>query len=449
VSHASPQLNATHAPELRSWVESANQPNADFPIQNLPLAVFRRRDDNAPATCGVGIGNQLLDIGACTSLMDNILARGAAEACRGASTLNPLMRLGNQAMSALRAELSNLLNSSQEKHRSEVQRAMYSIDSVELMQPVQVAGYTDFFASVHHATNAGRLFRPDAPLLPNYKYVPVAYNGRANSIRVSGEPVQRPWGQLKGSDQAAPVFAPSQRMDYEVELAMYIGMPSRIGSSVAIANAWDHVFGFSLLNDWSARDIQSWEYQPLGPFLAKSFATSVAPWVITTEALAPFRQAMAARADGDPAPLTHLLDAGDQAHGTVSVDIEAFLSTERMRHEGTSPQRLSSSNAATLYWSFAQMVTHHTSNGSALDTGDLLGSGTISGSSDGALGSLLEITRGGIEPLTIEASHERRHFLQDGDEVILSGRCRREGYVSIGWGHCAGTVLAAYASGQA
>ncbi|WP_028601155.1 fumarylacetoacetase [Ottowia thiooxydans] len=438
------QLNATHAPELRSWVESANQPGADFPIQNLPLAVFRPQGGNT-ACCGVGIGDQVLEIAACAPLMSDPLARSAAQACEAADTLNALMALGPEAMSALRAELSSLLSANQKTHREALQRALHPIDRVELLQPVRVAGYTDFFASVHHATNAGRLFRPDAPLLPNYKYVPVAYSGRANSVRVSGAPVQRPWGQLKRPDQAAPVFAPAQRLDFEVELAMYIGAPSRLGSPVAVANAWGHVFGFSLLNDWSARDIQSWEYQPLGPFLAKSFATSVAPWVITAEALAPFRQAVAARPEGDPAPLPHLLDTNDQAHGTVNVEIEALLRTERMRATGASAQRLSRSNASTLYWSFAQMVAHHTSNGSALDTGDLLGSGTISGSSADALGSLLEITRGGSEPLAIAATQEQRSFLQDGDEVSFRGRCSREGFISIGWGHCTNTVLAASA----
>jgi fumarylacetoacetase len=443
VSHAGPPLNATHAPELRSWVDSANHPGVDFPIQNLPLAVFRRTDGNPRACCGVGIGDQILEIAACAPLMDNALARSAAQACQGADTLNPLMALGNEAMSALRAELSRLLGAGQQKHRAELQAALCAIADVELLRPVHVGGFTDFFASVHHATNAGRLFRPDAPLLPNYKYLPVAYNGRANSVRVSGAPVQRPWGQLKRPDQAAPVFAPAQRLDHEVELGMYIGTATQAGQPVAVKDAWRHVFGFSLLNDWSARDIQAWEYQPLGPFLAKSFATSVAPWVVTAEALAPFRQAVAPRAEGDPAVLPHLLDAGDQAQGMVSVDIEALLRTGRMREAGAPAQRLSLSNAATLYWSFAQMVAHHTSNGGALDTGDLLGSGTISGAATDALGSLLEITRGGAEPLTLAGTQEQRTFLQDGDEISLRGRCSREGYVSIGWGSCSGVLQAA------
>ncbi|WP_200843992.1 fumarylacetoacetase [Pantoea sp. 18069] len=437
-------LNATHDPALRSWVESANQPGADFPLQNLPFAVFSVRAAAGAPRCGVGIGDQILDVAACAPLLPG-LAADAARAC-AAPTLNPLMALGNASASALRAELSRLLSAGQTAQREKLAQALHPLADVELHLPVKVGGYTDFFASVHHATNAGRLFRPDAPLLPNYKYVPVAYSGRANSVRVGGAPVQRPWGQLKAADQSAPVFAAARRLDYEVELGIYIGAPSQTGRPLAVGKAWDHVFGFSLLNDWSARDIQAWEYQPLGPFLAKSFATSVAPWVVTAEALAPFRQAMAARESGDPAPLPHLFDAADQALGSVSVNIEALLRSARMRDEGLPAQRLSRSNAATLYWSFAQMLAHHTSNGSALDTGDLLGSGTISGSSADALGSLLELTRGGAEPLTLAATQEQRTFLQDGDEVSLRGRSERQGFVGIGWGHCTATLRAATAT---
>ena len=439
-----PLFNATHDPALRSWVTSANLPGADFPIQNLPFAVFSPRASGMAPRCGVGIGDQILDVAACAPLL-SALAADAAQAC-AASTLNPLMELGNESASALRAALSRLLSAEHSAHREVIAQALHPLAEVELHLPVKVRGYTDFFASVHHATNAGRLFRPDAPLLPNYKYVPVAYSGRANSVRVGGAPVQRPWGQLKPADQSAPVFAPAQRLDYEVELGIYIGAPSQTGRPLAVTNAWDHVFGFSLLNDWSARDIQAWEYQPLGPFLAKSFATSVAPWVITAEALMPFRQAMAARDAGDPVPLPHLFDAADQALGGLSVDIEAQLRSVRMREEGLPAQRLSRSNAATLYWSFAQMLAHHTSNGSALDTGDLLGSGTISGGTDDALGSLLELTRGGAQPLTLTATQEQRTFLQDGDELSLHGRSERAGFIGIGWGHCTATLGAATAT---
>lgn len=433
--------NATHDPALRSWVPSANLPQADFPLQNLPFAVFTVRGAHDAPRCGVGIGDQILDVAACAPLMQG-LAADAANAC-AAPTLNTLMALGNTAASALRAQLSRLLDAAHTEHREAVTRALHPLAQVDLHLPTRVGGYTDFFASVHHATNAGRLFRPDAPLLPNYKYVPVAYNGRANSVRVSGAPVQRPWGQLKRPDQAAPAFAPAQRLDYEVELALHIGAPTQTGRPVPVRDAWDHVFGFSLLNDWSARDIQSWEYQPLGPFLAKSFATSVSPWIITAEALAPFRRPLSPRPEGDPAPLPHLWDNGDQASGGLNVEIDALLRTARMRAGGMPAQRLSRSNAATLYWSFAQMVSHHTSNGSALDTGDLLGSGTISGDSPDALGSLLEITRGGADALQIPATGEQRTFLQDGDEVTLRARCVREGWVSLGWGDCTATLLAA------
>lgn len=436
--------NATHDPALRSWVDSANQPGADFPIQNLPFAVFTRHGSSAAPRCGVGIGDRILDVAACAPLLSGPAA-DAARAC-AAPTLNALMALGNRSASALRAGLSQLLAAGPSAQRMAVAAALHPLDAVDLHLPVKIGGYTDFFASVHHATNAGRLFRPDAPLLPNYKYVPVAYSGRANSVRVGGARVQRPWGQLKAADQPAPVFAPAQRLDYEVELGIYIGAPSQTGRPLAVGQAWDHVFGFSLLNDWSARDIQAWEYQPLGPFLAKSFATSVAPWVVTAEALAPFRQAMAARDAADPAPLPHLFDAADQALGGVNVEIEALLRSARMRDQGLPAQRLSRSNAATLYWSFAQMLAHHTSNGSALDTGDLLGSGTISGATAQALGSLLELTRGGAAPLTLAATQEQRSFLQDGDEISLRARSERAGFVGIGWGHCTGTLLSATAT---
>lgn len=437
-------INATHDPALRSWVESANLPGADFPIQNLPFAVFSVRGAAAARRCGVGIGERILDVAACAPLLTGLAAE-AAKTC-AAPTLNALMALGQAHAAALRAELSRLLSAGQSQHRDALAQALHPLADVALHLPVKVGGYTDFFASVHHATNAGRLFRPDAPLLPNYKYVPVAYSGRANSVRVGGAAVQRPWGQRKAAEQSAPVFAPAARLDYEVELAIYIGAPSQTGRPLAVDCAWDHVFGFSLLNDWSARDIQAWEYQPLGPFLAKSFATSVAPWVVTAQALAPFRQAMAPRAPGDPAPLPHLFDAADQALGGVNVEIAALLRSARMREEELPAQRLSRSNAATLYWSFAQMLAHHTSNGSALDTGDLLGSGTISGSSADALGSLLELTRGGAQPLTLTATQEQRTFLQDGDEVSLRARSERPGFVGIGWGDCTATLAAATAT---
>lgn len=432
------RLNATHDPSLQSWVPSAQAPQTDFPIQNLPFAVFRPAGDEA--RCGVGIGDRILDVGACADLFDGLAAQ-AALACR-TPRLNALMALGPAAASALRAGLSRLLSAGQAEHRDRLGAALHAIDSVDLVMPVQVGGFTDFFASIHHATNAGRLFRPDMPLLPNYKHVPVAYNGRANSVRVSGAPVQRPHGQLKGPQDAAPRFAPAQRLDYEVELGIYVGAPSAQARPIAVGDAWDHVFGVTLLNDWSARDIQAWEYQPLGPFLAKSFATTVSPWVVTAEALAPFRTAVAPRAEDDPAPLPYLHDEVDQRHGGVRIALDAHLRSAQMAAKGLPALRLSRSNADLLYWSIAQMLAHHTSNGSWLDTGDLLGSGTVSGATLEALGSLLEITAGGARALTLPGG-EQRLFLADGDELTLTGRCEARGHVAIGFGACRGTLLPA------
>ena len=433
-------VNATHDPALRSWVAAANAPDADFPIQNLPCGAFRRAAGE-PARCGVAIGDCIVDVSAIADLFDGEQGAAAARAC-AAPGLEVLMALGPRPASALRARLSGLLaQDAATDLRRRVEQALIPMAKAELLRPFRPAGYTDFFASIHHATNAGRLFRPDQPLLPNYKYVPVAYNGRANSVRVSGAPVQRPRGQLRPTAGEAPVFTPSSALDYEVELGIVIGQPTQPGQPVPVGEAWEHVFGFCLLNDWSARDIQAWEYQPLGPFLAKSFATSISPWIVTAEALAPFRTAAAPRPPGDPAALPHLSDAMDQAGGALDVRIDAYLSTLQMRARGMPPHRLSRSNAATLYWTVAQMLAHHTSNGSALETGDLLGSGTISGPSDEALGSLLELTAGGQTPIVLPSSEERR-FLLDGDEVRLTGFCERPGYVRIGFGVCCGLVVA-------
>ena len=431
-------LNQTHDPALRSWVVSANDDGVDFPIQNLPFCVFRP-GAGQPARCGVGIGDRILDIARCKDLFAGAASAGAAACAQ--SSLNALMALGLDAASALRARLSELLSTGHGLHRDVLAGALLPIARVDLVLPVRVGGFTDFFASVHHATNAGRLFRPDMPLLPNYKFVPIAYNGRANSVRVSGIPVRRPRGQIKTPDQPVPVFAPATRLDYEVELGMYIGAASAVGQPVSARDAAQHIFGFSLLNDWSARDIQAWEYQPLGPFLAKSFATSVSPWVVTAEALAPFRAPALVRAGEDPLPLPYLHDAQDQRDGGLDIQIDAHLRTAQMAAQGLPAKRLSRSNASTLYWTFAQMVAHHTSNGSALDVGDLLGSGTISGATDDALGSLLEITSAGTKPFAVDTG-ERRTFLEDGDEIVLTGHCERAGYARIGFGECRATVLA-------
>ncbi|WP_413188764.1 fumarylacetoacetase [Paraburkholderia sacchari] len=430
-------LNDTHDPALRSWVESANADGHDFPIQNLPFGVFRIAGRTA---CGVAIGDYVVDVSACRSVFSGI-AGDAAEACADTS-LNRLMALGNTAASALRARLSALLRADSATGQDLLSKHLYPLSQCELLAPVRVSGYTDFFASIHHATNAGRLFRPDSPLLPNYKYVPIAYNGRANSVRVSGDTIARPNGQTKAPTAEAPVFGPAKRLDYEVEFGVYVGSSSVLGDPVQIGHAWDHIFGFSLLNDWSARDIQAWEYQPLGPFLAKTFATTVSPWIVTAEALAPFHAPAPVRPHGDPAPLPYLLDANDQARGGVAVTLDAYLKTERMAATGDTPFHLSRSSTADLYWTFGQMLTHHTSNGSALDTGDLLGSGTVSGPNPNAQGSLLEITRGGADPLRL-ANGETRTWLEDGDEVTLRAYCERAGFRRIGFGECSATITPA------
>ena len=434
------QVDATHDPSLRSWVAAANE-GSEFPIQNLPFGVFRRRGADEAWRCGVAIGDRVVDVSSLATRFDGPAA-AAAQACAGPS-LNALMALGAEHTSALRAQLSRLLSeASRTASRNAVAGALVPMMDIELGMPARIGGFTDFFASIHHATNAGRLFRPDQPLLPNYKHVPIAYNGRANSVRPSGVPVTRPRGQIKLSPDSAPVYAPSRRLDYEVELGTFVGRPTEPGSPVAPGDAWSHVFGFCLLNDWSARDIQSWEYQPLGPFLAKSFGTSVSPWVVTADALAPFHVAPLGRDAADPGPLPHLWDAEDQRSGGLSIRIDAYLSSAQMRERGVAPRCMSRSNADTLYWTVAQMVAHHTSNGSSLDSGDLLGSGTISGPTDDALGSLLELTSGGSVAVELP-SGESRCFLEDGDEVVFAGMCERPGFVSIGFGECRVIVLPA------
>ncbi len=432
-------VNATHDPALRSWVTSANVSGTDFPVQNLPFGVFQRSDLDQRPRCGVAIGDFVVDISAISDLFQGA-ALGAAKAC-SSSNLNPLLEIGLQPVSELRAQLSRILVEGNMVAKARVTAALIPRAGLDMLLPISTAGYTDFFSSVHHATNAGRLFRPDQPLLPNYKYVPIAYNGRANSIQVSGAPVTRPCGQIK-LEGAEPSFNPTNRLDHEVELGMIIGRSSTKGQPVSVANAWEHIFGFTLLNDWSARDVQSWEYQPLGPFLAKSFATSISPWIVTAEALAPFRTEPEARMPDDPKPMPYLWDAVDQKSGALNIQIDAYLCSQKMREQGLASIRLSRSNTDTLYWTFAQMVAHHTSNGSSIVTADVMGTGTISGPTENELGSLLEITQGGRKELALPSGEQRR-FLEDGDEVCLSGFCERTGYNRIGFGQCRARVMPA------
>ncbi len=432
------ELNETHDPARKSWVESANPPDADFPIQNLPFGAFRPRGDTAEPMVGVAIGDQVLDVTAAMPAFDGE-ARGAADACAGPH-LNELMALGPPAWSALRRGLSRALSDAGQRDR--LQRFLTPIAEAELFLPVRIPNFTDFYASVFHATNAGKLFRPDNPLMPNYKYVPVAYHSRASSVCVSEQPVRRPSGQTKGPNDAAPVYRASRSLDYELEIGIYIGTPSALGEPVPIDRAGEHIFGFCLLNDWSARDIQAWESQPLGPFLAKNFATSVSPWVVTTEALAPYRIPAFKRPAGDPAPLPYLNGAADQAKGGIDITLEVFLGTERMRKSGDKLFRLSVGNFSTIYWTVAQMVAHHTSTGCNLAVGDLMGTGTCSGPQDESRGCLLEITSRGKDPIKLP-NGETRTFLEDGDEVIFRGHCAGAGRARIGFGECRAVIAAA------
>jgi fumarylacetoacetase len=437
-------VNETHDPKRISWVESA-QGHPDFPIQNLPYGIFRRRGSSGQPAVGVAIGDQIPDIAAVRAA--GILSRSAvtaAEACT-APVLNTLMDLGQPHWSALRAELSRFLAAESSAHQADRgigQRTLVAMSDAELFLPVEIGDYSDFYASVHHATNVGSMFRPDNPLLPNYKWVPIGYHGRASSIVVSGTPVRRPSGQIKDAETEAPSFRPSRSLDYEMEVGCFVGPGNPRGQSVPIQQAEQHLFGLCLVNDWSARDIQSWEYQPLGPFLSKSFATTVSPWVVTLEALEPYRVPAFPRPVGDPAPLGYLNSPETRERGGIDLNVEVHLLTDKMRRAGLAPARLSRGNAADLYWTLGQMFTHHTSNGCNLRPGDLFATGTISGPTKEARGCLLELTWRGSEPLTLP-NGETRKFLEDGDEVILRASCERQGAVRIGYGECRGVVLPA------
>ena len=413
-----------------SWVQSAR--GSDFPIENLPLGIFseakgRRRP-------GVAIGDYILDLCAIGDLLDEDWRVDLEQ-----PVLNRWLARGQGATGDLRERLTELL--SDERYRDDVEPQLIGQSEVRMHVPCLVGDYTDFYVGIHHATNVGKQFRPDNPLLPNYKHVPIGYHGRASSVRPSGEPVIRPNGQRKAPDADSPQYGPSRRLDYELELGLWIGRGNELGSPIPISEAADHIAGYCLLNDWSARDVQGWEYQPLGPFLAKNFLTSVSPWIVSPQALAPFRKPMPPRPAGDPQPLSYLDDPSDRETGALGIQLEVTLTTEQMRAAGVAAHILSRGSAdAAMYWSAAQIVAHHSSNGCNLQPGDLIGTGTLSTDSAGGLGSLLEISQGGKAPLQLPTG-ETRSFLEDGDEITLRAWCEGEG-LRIGFGECVGRVVA-------
>jgi len=438
-------LNESHDPHLESWVRSAHDPSTDFPIQNLPFGVFRRAESDDEPRVGVAIGDQILDVTKWLSegLFEGVAAEAAARCAL--PTLNGLMALGNEAISALRHGIVAVLRTDgigYENFKRLGDACLTPISGAQLFVPAEIGDYTDFYASVYHATNVGSMFRPDNPLLPNYKYVPIGYHGRASSIVVSGTDIIRPRGQTKDSKSETPTFGPSRMLDYESELGFFVGRGNLLGATIPIQQAWEHIFGFCLINDWSARDIQAWEYQPLGPFLAKSFATSTSPWVVTTEAVEPFRAPAFARAANDPAPMEYLDAPGDQISGGIQLFLEVWIQSALMRDRKLPAVRLSRTEFGSMYWTPAQMLAHHASNGCNLRPGDLLGSGTVSGKDKTERGCLLELTWRGSEPLTLPTGEPRR-FLEDGDEVIMRGYCEKEGFVRIGFGDCRGIVAPA------
>lgn len=423
---------------LKSWLASANDPGTDFPIQNLPYGAFRYRGQTH---IGTAIGDRILDLFECAA--NGLIAQLPEEieyACR-METLNELMALGPSAWKQLRTRVTELLDAEHagDATHAKVEAALAPMREVEMQMPVRIGDYTDFYASIDHATRVGKLFRPDNPLLPNYKHVPIGYHGRASSIVLSGTDVRRPCGQTRTGD-GAPIFGPAKSLDYELEVGMFVGPGNTLGESIAIDEAERHIFGLCLVNDWSARDIQAWEYQPLGPFLAKSFATTISPWIVPLEALEPYRVPVRERENGDPAPLAYLASA-TQKRDAIDLTVEVYLETRAMRDAGTQPERISHGNLRDLYWSLAQLLTHHTSNGCNLRTGDLLATGTISGPNEGSEGCLLEMKHR-VNALSM-ATGEQRTFLEDGDRVILRAYAERPGLPRIGFGECTGVVIKA------
>jgi fumarylacetoacetase len=438
-------LNESHDPRLRSWVATANAPGTDFPLQNLPFGVFRRAGSAQNFRGGVAIGDQILDLAAAidtAAFSDALVGSTAARAARaaGGATLNDFMAAGPEAWAALRLALSRALRQGAAQ-QALLQACLLPQSLAQHALPATIGDYTDFYTSIHHATAVGRLMRPDSPLLPNYKWLPIAYHGRSSSIGVSGQQFARPNGQLPSSAGAPPRLGPSRRLDYELELGVFIGAGNALGTPIPLRQAESQVFGLCLLNDWSARDLQSWEYQPLGPFLGKNFATTISPWIVTLEALEPYRVPWT-RSAADPQPLPYLDSPALRAAGAIDIELEVLLQTEAMRRAARPPCSLSRSNFKYAYWSIAQMVAHHTVNGCNLQPGDLLGTGTQSGPQPAEAGSLLELSSGGKQTLSLPDG-ESRTFLLDGDAVTLRGWCERAGAARIGFGEVTGRVLPA------
>jgi fumarylacetoacetase len=437
-------VNQTHDAALTSWLKSANAAGNDFPIQNLPFGVFSQSGDEAPRV-GVAIGDMIVDVRECERAnMWSSEAREVARLCEG-PTLNALMEAPKPALSAFRARLSELLSGDPEKGDAInplPDRALVPMSDAALHLPVDIGDYTDFYTSIYHATNVGKLFRPDNPLLPNYKHVPIGYHGRASSIVLSGASIARPQGQTLPAGASSPTFGPTAMLDYEAEIGFLVGKGNELGQTIRLDDAEEHLFGVCLVNDWSARDIQSWEYQPLGPFLAKNFATSISPWVVTWEALEPYRVPSFFRPPSDPQPLPYLVSETDRNAGGIDLNIDVYVRSMLMREGHLRPTRLSTASLADMYWTPAQMLTHHASNGCNLRSGDLLASGTVSGPEPGTQGCMLELTKRGAEPIILPTGEERK-FLHDGDEVIMRGYLEREGLPRIGLGECTGTIVAA------
>ena len=435
-------LDQTHDLALTSWVSSAQAAGTDFPIQNLPLGVFAAADGRIGV--GVAIGDQVLDLRVArdAGLLTDLSA--AVAATLEGRSLNALIALGRPALAAVRAAVQGVLRADTEAGRTaqRVSALLQTMASVQMQLPVAIGDYTDFYASVDHATNVGSMFRPDNPLLPNYRHVPIGYHGRASSIVPTGTPVHRPMGQVSAKPEGPPTFAPTARLDYELEVGAVIGVGNALGTSVPLAEAESHLAGLVLVNDWSARDVQAWEYQPLGPFLAKNFATTISPWVVTLDALEPYRVPARVRTAEEPLPLPYLTDAGDQAHGGFDLTLEVWIRTARMREAGTPAERLSHGSFAQMYWTLGQMLAHHASGGCNLRPGDLIASGTVSGPEKSSRGCLLELTWRGAEPVTF-SNGETRAFLADGDEVIVRGWCEAPGRARIGFGECRGVVVGA------